>query len=56
MRTCYHPQAKRQARRVLVFALAPVVPCVSPRCGDSPGNQKSYPVEHDDECGTVEDP
>jgi len=56
IRACDHPQAKRQARRVLVFALSPVIPSVSPGCGDSPRNQKSYSVEHDDERGTVEDP
>lgn len=54
--TCNHPQAKRQARRVLIFVLAPIISSVSPRCGDSSRNQESYPVEHDDERGTVEDP
>ena len=54
--TCNHPQAKRQARRILVFALAPIIPSISPRCSDSTRNQKSYTVEHDDERGAVENP
>ncbi len=54
--TCNHPQAKRQARRILVFALAPIIPGISPRCSDSTRDQKSYTVEHDDERGPVEDP
>lgn len=56
MLACDHPQAKRQARRILVFALAPIIPSISPSCSDSTGNQKSYAVEHDDERGAVEDP
>ena len=54
--TCNHPQAKRQARRILVFALAPIISGISSRCSDSTRNQKSYTVEHDDERGAVENP
>jgi len=56
MLACDHPQAKRQARRILVFALAPIIPSISPSCGNSTRNQKSYAVEHDNERGAVEDP